>query len=263
MNDRLNLKQRRWLLKLLATTPLWSHPVAWALDTNDASGKAIHGGCLLMDQAQGEQLLSKASLSDLGGVEVVQSTGDRRFDQALGTMLADLAGRFRVRPGFGFYDDAQPNALALTESRFSHSQGSVLLGRQMLKIGMRGDYGDWFVMGICAHEFAHIVQYFSDGLYQRLSEGQASAKRVELHADFLSGYYMGLRAADLQFSAVELRALGQTWETLGDSAYTSARHHGTAAERLDAIEQGFKFARERPDFGINAACEVGARYLGV
>ena len=262
MNDTLNLRQRRWLLKLLAITPLWSHPAAWAVDSNGTPNQALRGGCLLMDQAEGEQLLTKASLSDAAEGEIIQSSGDRRFDRALGTMLADLAGRFQVRPGFGFYEDAQPNALALTKSRFSHSQGSVLLGRQMLKMGMRGDFGDWFVMGICAHEFAHIVQYFSD-YHQRLSEGQLNSKRVELHADFLSGYYMGLRAADLQFSAAELRALGQTWETLGDSAYTSARHHGTAAERLDAIEQGFKFARERPDFGINAACEVGARYLGV
>ncbi len=262
MNDTLNLQQRRWLLKLLAAAPWWSHPAAWAVDSDGTPNQAPRGGCLLMDQAEGEQLLAKASLSDLGAGEVVQTTGDSRFDRDLGTMLADLAGRFRVRPGFGFYDDAQPNAVALPESRFTHSQGSVLFGRRMLKIGMQADYGDWFVMGICAHEFAHIVQYFSD-YYPRLSTGQTNAKKVELHADFLSGYYMGLRSADFRYSAAELRALGQTWETLGDSAYTSASHHGTAAERLDAIEQGFKFARERPEYGIKAACEVGARYLGV
>ena len=97
----------------------------------------------------------------------------------------------------------------------------------------------------------------------RLTQGQSTHRLIELHADFLSGYYMGLRARDLRYSAQELVALGQSWETLGDSHYTETLHHGTAEERLKACEAGFKFARERPEFKIKAACEVGARYLGV
>ncbi len=58
-----------------------------------------------------------------------------------------------------------------------------------------------------------------------------------------------------------LVTLGRSWETLGDRAYTNQQHHGTAEERLQAIEAGFTFARERPAFGITEACEVGARYL--
>jgi len=86
---------------------------------------------------------------------------------------------------------------------------------------------------------------------------------VELHADFLSGYYLGLRAADLRYTPAELITLGRAWETLGDSHYTDAHHHGSAEQRLRAIEAGFAMARERPQFNIHEVCEVGARYLGV
>ena len=111
---------------------------------------------------------------------------------------------------------------------------------------------------LCAHEFAHIVQFFS-GFYERLTKGQQTKKLVELHADFLSGYYIGLRK--MNYTSAELVSLGRSWESIGDSSYTDPQHHGTPEERLQAVEQGYRFARERPDFGIKAACEVGARYL--
>lgn len=251
--------QRRQLLKLLAG--LFALPVC-AGHSVQAIGAPAATGCLLTDSAASRALLSQSRLSAAADGEGLESTGNPRFDRALGIMLADMAGRFRVRPGFGFYDDAdEPNALALTGSRFSHSQGTVLFGRKMLAKSLSGEYGDWFVLGICAHEFGHIVQYHSD-YFHRLTAGLPTGKTLELHADFLSGYYLGLRAADYPYSPAELLALGHAWETLGDSQYTSPTHHGTPEERLGAIEFGFKFARERPEFGIGPACEVGARYLG-
>jgi hypothetical protein len=262
---------RRMLLKMLmagfATVPLLDGRSVWAGDGYKTArmytrqvGATRNIGCCLLDNRLSRELLSQSRLSALGGGDGYESSGNTRFDRALGMMLANLAGRFQVRPGFGFYDDSgSPNALALKESKFPDSHGTVLFGLKMIEAGLRGKaHGDMFVMGICAHEFGHIVQFFSS-YYTRLVGGHSTQKLVELHADFLSGYYIGLRNVD--YSIRELVDLGRSWEALGDSDYTNINHHGTAEERLRAIEAGFKFARERPEFGIKEACEIGARYL--
>lgn len=48
------------------------------------------------------------------------------------------------------------------------------------------------VLAVCAHEFGHIAQ-FRAGVRDRLLRGQRTVKRMELHADLLSGYFLGYR----------------------------------------------------------------------
>ncbi len=263
------LSRRQWLTRLatgIASLPLLEGRASWARARRPAAATPAGSpdltplrGCCLRDQRVSRELLAQSRLGPPGGGQGEESSGDARFDRALGMLLADLAGRFQVRPGFGLYNDGTtPNALALEESQLPNSRGTVLFGRQMLRHGLRDAHGDMFVMGICAHEFGHIVQFLST-YHTRLTRGHATSKLVELHADFLSGYYIGLRG--VQYTSQELVTLGRSWATLGDSAYTNQQHHGTAEERLQAIEAGFTFARERPAFGIKEACEVGARYL--
>lgn len=248
--------QRRRVLQWGAAGTAFTSLIA--PDSARATVAAQVGGCCLMHG--GEALMAQ---SRLGRVDTAskkfESSGDTRLDRSLGIVLADLAGKFKVRPGFGYFDDrGSPNALALPDSKLSASEGTVLFGREMLSTYLKNANGDMFIMGICAHEFAHIVQFFS-GFYERLSKGQQTKKLLELHADFLSGYYIGLRK--INYTASELISLGRSWESIGDSSYTDPQHHGTPEERLQAVEQGYRFARERPEFGIKAACEVGARYL--
>ena len=233
------------------TSLIPSHPVKARQSSIPA------GGCCLKHGSQALITQSTFAGSDWTAADI--SSGDARFDQALGVLLADLAGKFKVRPGFGYFDDrGRPNALATRSSRFAASEGTVLFGRELLSTYLRRPNGDMSIMAVCAHEFAHVVQ-FSSGFDERLGREQRTVKLIELHADFLSGYYIGLRKNN--FTARELVALGRDWEGLGDSAYTHPNHHGTAEERLRALEQGYRFAQERPNFGIMAACEVGARYL--
>ena len=256
MNDHQNLIKRRNVLQIgIAGTTFPSLLIP-------SSAKAVlpAGGCCLMHGGQALVSQSRLGRTETVGAQL-ESSGDTRLDHSLGIILAELAGKFKVRPGFGYFDDrGSPNALALPDSRLPSSEGTVLFGREMLSTQLKIPNGDMFIMGICAHEFAHIVQFFS-GFYERLSKGQQTKKLVELHADFLSGYYMGSRK--INYSPAELVSLGRSWESIGDSSYTDPQHHGTSEERLQAVEQGFRFARDRPEFGVKAACEVGARYLKV
>lgn len=205
------------------------------------------GCCLQADQS--------AIRTAMGAVR--EGSGNPRLDAALGEVLADLAGALQVRPGFGFYADTDsPNAVALSQTLLPASRGTVLVGLGLLSRVDSMRHGDLFVHAVCAHEFAHIRQYQTP-YYARLDRPDA-ARLVELHADFMAGYCLGLQPRD--YAADELVSLGHAWEDLGDSDYTARQHHGTREERIAAMEQGFALGRQRIEVG--QATEAGARYLG-
>ena len=97
------------------------------------------------------------------------------------------------------------------------------------------------VMATMAHEFAHIAQ-FRSGAVDHLANAHATAKYVELHADFLLGYYLGVRKR--QEPSVSLWASGQSLFEIGDYKFNDPRHHGTPQERTSAAEAGFELGQE-------------------
>ncbi len=248
-----------------ATRKARAEPSAVATDLK----ARLRGGCHLFNPEARMRLIDglkaghgeglRQSGATYGGI--TETTGNARLDQAMGIMLADLATRFGVRPGFGLYDDAEDaNAVALQESLLPKSRGTVLFGRTLLMRGLQEDVdGDMFVMAICAHEFAHIAQ--SDtGYMERLVKGQATVRNLELHADFLSGYYIGGRGKT--YTPQQLVALGRAWTHMGDTEFTNPDHHGTQEERLAAIEAGYDLAHRQPGLTILDLCAAGVKYLG-
>lgn len=189
------------------------------------------------------------------------SSGDRMFDQALAVTLAKLSKTFGVLPSFSFFSEpgGYPNAYASTQVRVSNRQdGAVAYGRNLLQEQMSNEVpnlGD--VVGVCAHEFAHILQFKRGAVddLRRISNG--SVFRVELHADFLAGYFGGLRKLEKpDFPAAEL-ALGMF--AVGDYSYDSPGHHGTPKQRGEAVRQGFKYAFERKA-SFNEAYQAGFQF---
>ena len=69
-----------------------------------------------------------------------------------------------------------------------------------------------------------------------------TVKRVELHADFLAGFYIGLRKRE--DPSLSVRAAGRSFEEIGDNHYYDRQHHGTPEERYYVTEQGFKIGLE-------------------
>ncbi|MBF0612581.1 MAG: hypothetical protein G8345_13355 [Magnetococcales bacterium] len=192
---------------------------------------------------------------------MIHRSGNDRLDRSLGILLADMASKMGVRPGFAYMDDGDsPNAFAIDASWLPHTKGTVLFGRNLLQKNLARDiHGDMLVMGICAHEFGHIVQYDYD-VSDRLQKRQTTHRLMELHADFLSGYYVGLRNFD--YSKQQMISLGRAWEELGDSNFTDPDHHGTSQERIAAMEQGYLTATQRKA-PIREAIRAGLHYLGV
>jgi hypothetical protein len=219
---------------------------------------SARGGCSL---ATGDLGAIEAALGK-GGVDYgdgfVPTSGDANLDRELGKALVRLSQLFGERPGFGFYDDTKAqNAFASPESRLPGTWGTVLFGKTLFWDLFRGKQdGGMSVLAVLAHEFGHIVQVHR-GLRQQLLAGQTTVKRNELHADFLSGFYLGSRKRE--FPNLPMWAAGETFHQIGDTNYAAAQHHGTPAERVAAAERGFAIGMAGG--GIDQAVREGLAFV--
>jgi hypothetical protein len=189
---------------------------------------------------------------------VQTSSGDRDFDRALAETLVFLSDRFFVLPGFAFFNEpGSPNAFACRARELGRSDGSILFGRKLFReIMSRRERPEIGIVCVCAHEFGHIAQYKYD-VYDRLVGVNRRVKRLELHADFLSGYFAGLRKIQRPDFPAATFALTQ----FGFGDYTDdVDHHGTPDERGAAVVAGYRAAyEEKLKFGY--ALESGIRYV--
>ncbi len=141
-----------------------------------------------------------------------------------------LASIFGVNPAILIINDWQsPNAFAywgVTDPRF---YGTIYLGIRLLYDELFSmDKGVLAVVGIMAHEFAHILQW----KYQ----SQLIGKYRELHADFLAGYYLGVKNYILYR---DLCAFASSLFTKGDYNFWNPDHHGTPQQRVAAMNMGY------------------------
>ena len=220
-------------------------------------------GCVL-DDAEVERLLSISTAQQMfitGKEPIIASSGDRELDYALAQTLSRIADIFRVLPGFAYYDDSgAPNAYASSAVRMARADGTVLFGQSYLKMTLaKPEHPDAAVAAICAHEFGHILQ-FKLNLRRTLLAGQPTVKRLELHADYLAGYFAGtekLRKPDYPAAVFATQKYAS-----GDLNVSNPRHHGRPDERAAAIVRGFEVAyRDRRNF--SDAVQIGVNYVSM
>lgn len=186
------------------------------------------------------------------------SSGDRELDYALAQNLSHITDLFQVLPGFTYYDDTgHPNAFATKRQYLRRTDGTVLFGRALLGRCLAApESPDVAVSAVCAHEFGHIVQFKHD-LQTKLLAGQTTKKRVELNADFMSGYYAGRRK--LERPTYPSAVYATTQYSAGDTHFADRNHHGTPSERAAAIVKGFETAyRDKRE--LMDAVQVGVDY---
>jgi hypothetical protein len=194
-----------------------------------------------------------------GDEPMPRGSGDREFDFALAQTLMKIGATLEVLPGFAYYDDGDsPNAYATNARRLQRADGTVLFGLRLFRqTRVELEYPEVAVTAVCAHEFGHILQSKYD-LQKTLLKGQPTVKLVELHADFLAGYFAGIRKLEKpDFPAaifpVKLRSMG-------DNDFNNPQHHGTPKERAAAAVQGFKVAyQERRN--VPDALRSGIQYV--
>ena len=200
-------------------------------------------GCVLT-ASEAQPYLAKASDTRVfltGKEPMIPRSGNRNFDLALARTLSKAASVLEVLPGFAYYEDYDEfNAYATPAVRRDRADGTVLFGGGLLLDLMRGkESPEVSVAAVCAHEFGHIVQFKHD-LQKVVQKGQKTARRGELQADFLAGYFAGVRKREKpDFPAAVFAA---TQSKFGDLDVDSPGHHGTPAERGAAIVKGFEAA---------------------
>lgn len=235
--------------------------IGWLAMPCGCSAHAAQGaGCLLAEDEAERVFAMEAQPFGPGDAPRIVGSGDRELDYALAQTLSRLTDTWNVLPGFAWFDDAAaPNAFATTRPLLSRSDGTVLFGRRLLARCLKArEHPDVAVSAVCAHEFGHIAQY-KYGLTRRLSAGEATVRRNELHADFLAGYFAGMRK--LEKPDFPAAVYATTQHAFGDHRTDSARHHGRPEERAAAIVKGFEVAfRDRRSPA--EALQIGMSYVG-
>jgi hypothetical protein len=187
----------------------------------------------------------------------LHGSGDATFDRALAVTLVKISETFSVLPGFAFSERIRLNAFASRRTELGRADGSVVFGNSMYRaIMLRREHPELGIVAICAHEFGHIVQY-----KHRIDDilvVNGRAKRLELHADFMAGYFAGRRKLEVpDFPAA---VFATTQYSFGDGEYGDPDHHGCPAERGDAVVAGFDSAFRAKE-GLAAALQTGVRYV--
>lgn len=203
------------------------------------------------------------------------SSGDRFFDRALAQALYHISELYGVTPTFGFIQGGNlANAMATTATYQpeqgdaplpAREDGTVLMGDGILALlaskGITNPVAG--ALSICAHEFAHIVQYryaYNDvHVIDILVKDQPTVKRAELHADFLAGFYIG--TAKKRNPRTPAATVAQAVYSIGDFNVNDKGHHGTPEERGNAVYAGFQMSYER-NVDFPTALVEGLRYVG-
>ena len=160
-------------------------------------------------------------------------TGLRKVD----TTRANPRVRWNVRNG-----TASPCG-RISGSLYCPRNNTVYITRQHIKMAYQ--YGDAALAYILAHEYAHAVQITTGTRIRNITQ-------LELQADCLAGYYMGVMP-DVTFDRQDIEEIAGIAHQVGDYEYNNQQHHGTPKERATAVLRGFQGSQQQN--GIQA-CQM-------
>lgn len=234
-----------------------------------ALGAAVAGVMPTPALARRETLVVRGKLCGLTQIldgkriEVEGGTGDRVLDRQLAATAHRIAGDFGVYPGLRIIHGPSHHAdraMALRDTSVSGTRGTVLFGKDLifreLREHNRRGWGGLAVTGVMAHEFAHIYQFFN-GYDERLEKPGGTVEVIELHADFLAGYHLGLRRR--QGERMDIGAVIDLMHDLGDENEDAKGHHGRPRERQRALREGYRVGAQKAP-PMDEAADIGARH---
>lgn len=215
-------------------------------DTGTESSRGRRLGCSL--SAEDDGALESGKLS------IVYSCGIPQMDVLMRQEANLVQQVMRVRPGFYFLDDRDSaNAYATPTSVTSDTDGSVLFGVQLFhQEAMKHPLSGNALIGILAHEHGHIMEF------QHGANG--SSQQMELLADYMAGWYLGLKAIN-GVPGLDIRVLASSLFEKGNYDFNSPTFHGTPEQRVNAMLTGFQVA-VNGGTDSSRAFDYGRRQLG-
>jgi hypothetical protein len=186
---------------------------------------------LLCWPGQAQVACSLRAGASRGACSQMSQTFGPALDPGTAREIDQLMHYFSVSPGFfACQETGGANAFATMDTLAPGTSGSVLLGVTLVGDEVqRSGLNNFTVPAILAHEVGHIVQFHHGN--------QLPTMLKELQADFLAGWYMGIRESGGGYPEALPRAM-QAFYRLGDYDFTSPSHHGTPEQRLTAFKQG-------------------------
>ncbi len=212
--------------------------------------------------ADAELLCGAASSLRSSQYNRVLTTGNKNLDRALSSEMKKQQKLYVLRPAFYLFTDKIKNAFATTKKfpEFPTSDGSIVYGIELMKEQLaRGYWGGAVVAGVLAHEYGHIYQYRS-GYFKRMRKLHKTVKFVELHADYMSGYYIGRKYQE-SGERVNVRTVASATYDIGDYHYNSPSHHGTPVERTIMLKAGFDLHNSNRNLSIDQIAAEGYRTI--
>lgn len=190
---------------------------------------------------------------------IVRKSGNRDFDFATAQSLSRMSDIFKVLPSFRYFTFGDSNNAFATPIKIdSNRDGSILFGRDLLFDVMAKEEGpETAFAAVLAHEYGHILQ-FKLGINNVLEQKNKNVRGSELHADFLSGYFAGIRKLEKPDFKAAVFAMNSY--NVGDYETSSKDHHGTPEERGRAVVMGFKSAYNEK-MPLMDAVIFGAKYV--
>lgn len=203
-------------------------------------------------------LCATQTFSGLEIGEMLKSTGDGDLDKSLITEMNKQAVFFGYRPAFILYSGGEKNAAATAEvmPHLPGTDGTILYNIEMMREQLGGSkWGGAILAGVIAHEFAHIYQNFTNSI-ERLKVLDPTVRFIELHADFLSGFYMAGKDR-----TIDVAPYADAFFKIGDYGFTDAQHHGTPQERYFVLKAGYNYRLANASASIASAAKEGEKVL--
>ena len=195
--------------------------------------------------------ISQCFLAYIDGDMIVETTtGNKDLDKLLHAQENNLESFFglNVNLHFGTELNYQGNAYFSPNCNSINCTGRIVLGKWLMNECRNKSDSYMRIISIMAHEFAHAMQHKYGW--------SGNSKYRELHADYLSGYYIGnLKSV----SESEVKSSIQEFYSKGDFEFNDPGHHGTPEERGCAFLQGFRYAQGSNN--VYSAYNSGKQYV--
>jgi hypothetical protein len=191
---------------------------------------AFFGGFLFAGPPKPESacIRSKGPMSH----EAYPTTGNVELDKFIKTEQAILRRTFKVKPLLRLMRlKGQPDVYAARSRNKTGRPGYVVFGLELLREQL-WDYRqkEAAVAAMMAHAHAHILQF--------RMECELRGEARELHADFMTGYYLGRRK--YLTDAKQARRFAKDFFEFGHAEFRDVARHGANADRIDALIAGFE-----------------------
>jgi uncharacterized protein len=169
---------------------------------------------------------TRLQATELGPEVVLKAVyaGLRRVDST----RANPQVRWNVRNG-----TASPCG-RISGSLYCPRNNTIYITKQHIQMAYQ--HGDAALAYILAHEYAHAVQIRGGTRIKNITQ-------LELQADCLAGYYMGVMP-DVDFDLQDIKEIAAIAFEVGDYEYNSRQHHGTPKERTRAVLTGFQGSQQ-------------------